>query len=123
MTSPSSANFDLSPASEALIAFDMKLFLAALMVESVFYGIYFVTFCACLRRIFRTEDRNWKSLRDVNLTMTLVALLMFISLTLHLFLLLVHNMRNVAPSELGPFIVGMPWSNILRVLFVPAESA
>lgn len=117
MTSPSSTNPNFGSNTGFLIFFDKDTFLPALMVESTLYGIYLVTFVACLRRLLRTEDRNWKHLRDVNLTITLVVVLMFISSTLNLLLLLVHNTQDViSDPEEGSFIVGRAWSKLLRVL-------
>ncbi|KAF7759655.1 hypothetical protein Agabi119p4_11350 [Agaricus bisporus var. burnettii] len=119
MTSPSSTNPNFGSNTGFLIFFDKDTFLPALMVESTLYGIYLVTFVACLRRLLRTEDRNWKHLRDVNLTITLVVVLMFISSTLNLLLLLVHNTQDViSDPEEGSFIVGRTWSKLLRATLV-----
>lgn len=91
--------------------------LPAFMVESVFYGIYLVTFFACLQRLLRNQD-SWKPARDINLPMTLVVLLLFVSSSLNLALALVRNMRGFVYDlqfDRSARQVGQTWLTILKV--------
>jgi hypothetical protein len=48
----------------------------ALMVESILYGIFLITFFACLQRLLWNKD-TWKSVCDINFRLLSVVILLF----------------------------------------------
>lgn len=67
--------------------------LPTLMVESVFYGIYLITFFVCLRRLLWDPRTNWKGLRNINIAMVSLVLLLFFSSSINLALALIRPMQ------------------------------
>lgn len=95
--------------------------LAALFVESVFYGVYLVTFGHCLRAIFRSPS-GWKQLDEIGFGLLFVALSLFcigttnIAFAFYRILDVQEHSHGTAASSFG--YLGKPWVNIVKVLAI-----
>lgn len=94
--------------------------LPAFMVESIFYGIYLITFFVCLQGLLWDSKGNWKPFRNINILMIIVVLLLFISSSMNLALALVRSMRYFvygpeSDKEDKNQRLGEIWVNVLKV--------
>lgn len=93
----------------------------ALMVESVFYGVYLITFFVCLQRLLWDSAIGWKPLRRrTNVSMLFIIFLLFASSSMSLSLTFVRNMNlfiySPAPDE--DIEIGQPAQASLNILKV-----
>lgn len=92
--------------------------LPAFMVESIFYGIYLVTFFVCLQGLLWDSKGNWKPFRNINILMMVVVFLLFISSSMNLALALVRSMQFFVydpESDKKRNRPGEIWLNVLKV--------
>jgi NADH:ubiquinone oxidoreductase subunit 5 (subunit L)/multisubunit Na+/H+ antiporter MnhA subunit len=88
--------------------------------ETLFFGMYLVTFCFCIRTLFLTgsgREERWVRLHEVRWLMTGVSLSLFVICTFDVALGLLHNFHAFieskdAEKELDNIA---DWINIARV--------
>lgn len=88
--------------------------LASLFVESVFYGVYLVTFGYCLQALFRTPS-GWKRPDKIKFVPLFVALSLFCTGTINLVFgfYQILDVQEHRVSNVG--YLGKPWVNIVKV--------
>ncbi|KAJ3562861.1 hypothetical protein NP233_g9316 [Leucocoprinus birnbaumii] len=74
--------------------------LPALMVESILYGMYLITFVACLQRLLWNKN-SFKRFSDINLPMLVVVVFFFISLSLNLSFTLARDIDTFVYSGIA----------------------
>ncbi|KAF9484174.1 hypothetical protein BDN70DRAFT_181315 [Pholiota conissans] len=98
--------------------------LAGLFVESIFYGIYLVTFGYCLQALFRKQC-GWRSLSELNLGSVFVALSLFCIGTINLALAFyrIQDIQKFAfdTSTSIQEYAGKPWVNIVKASTMNAQ--
>ncbi|KAF9484175.1 hypothetical protein BDN70DRAFT_989801 [Pholiota conissans] len=91
--------------------------LVGLFVESIFYGIYLVTFGYCLQALFR-KPYGWKHSSEINFASVFVALSLFFVGTINLALAFyrIQDVQQFAFNTTASVAeyVGQPWVNIVK---------
>ncbi|KAF8191516.1 hypothetical protein K438DRAFT_1830649 [Mycena galopus ATCC 62051] len=67
--------------------------IVALFLESVFWGIYLVTFFLCLRSLLFDSNLDWKRFANINWPMLIVTMIMSVFATLDVAVGLLHNIQ------------------------------
>ncbi|TFK36547.1 hypothetical protein BDQ12DRAFT_576569, partial [Crucibulum laeve] len=96
--------------------------IVAVFVESIFYGLFLVTFFYCLRALLCTESyrRGW---RNVNWSMLIIALVFWISGTLNLAFGLLRLLQafvyNTGPQKVTQ--LGLDWVNVAKAVTISLQ--
>jgi hypothetical protein len=91
--------------------------LVSLFLASIFYGIYFSTFCDCLRALV-WNGGSFRATSNVKWVLLVVAVCMFVDETADAIFNLEHNLEAFIRYPGGPaaqFKIINHWTNIARV--------
>jgi hypothetical protein len=81
----------------------------SLMVEAIFYGIYLITFFACLQRLLWKQE-TWKRVSDIDFKLLSVVIVLFVSSSLNQvvdLLLIAQYFDNSTEPQ-------VPWFDVLK---------
>ncbi|KAF8208494.1 hypothetical protein K438DRAFT_1812301 [Mycena galopus ATCC 62051] len=101
--------------------------LVGLFLESVFWGIYLVTFFLCLRALLFNAELEPRRLRDLNWPMLAIVLVMGTFATLDVVIGLLHNIQAFVifkgpGGAAGEFSNISDWVNIIKTVDVVAQT-
>lgn len=97
-----------------------KAQIVGLFVQSVFYGVYLVSFAFCLRCLLWGDESKFKSRSSIHWPMVVVTLLFMMFLTFDLSLGLMHNIKAFVlytgpGGALAEFSNISDWINVMKV--------